>query len=154
MDHNCRSFVYFYCNKNSNRIHKYQYGLLKFIFTLREHLIILILSIHIQPYLDSKWIQEGERQLLFKINIYFRTKKTCSLLPCGIRPSILQQCESMQIPALKNQVVFQSVFYLDLPSAIFLKTLMTSDSSRPNSSGSVALNLFMHCTWGQSKKTT
>lgn len=51
-----------------------------------------------------------------------------------------------------NQVVFQTVFYLDLPSAIFLKTLMTSDSSRPNSSGSVALNLFMHCTWGQSIK--
>lgn len=91
MDHNRRSFVYFYPNQIVTEYVSISMGFLfifynfLFIITLREHLILFILL-----NLDSKWIQEGEQQLLFKINFYFQTNKTYNLLPCGIRSSILQ----------------------------------------------------------------
>lgn len=75
MDRNRRSFVYFYPNQIVTEYVNIGMGFLfihfLFIITLREHLILFILL-----NLDSKWIQEGEQQLLFKINFYFQTNKT------------------------------------------------------------------------------
>lgn len=83
MDHNRRSFVYFYPNQIVTEYVSISMGFLfiyfLFIITLREHLILFILL-----NLDSKWIQEGEQQLLFNIRLISTSRQIRLIAYCHV----------------------------------------------------------------------